>query len=78
MVTIKSILEEREDEKHAKEERDYFKIGVQCLNGLIEFVQKEEKEDETSAEHKKHYKEIADLSEELRDLMKEHMKSYED
>lgn len=75
MVTINNLFE-RDEEKHDKEERDYLKIGVQCLNGLIEFSEKEMKEDEISAEHKKHYEGMVKLSAELRDLLQEHMDSY--
>lgn len=67
-------LHEAEEKDHEKEERDYFKIGVDCLNGLIDYVEKEDNDAEDW--RKEDYKKIAKQSRVLRDLMKKHCKGY--
>jgi len=74
MVTIKTLLEEA-NEKHIKEERDYFEYGIKCLNGLIDFVEKED--DDADDKRKKEYKKIAEQTIKLRDTMQKHVDGYE-
>ena len=77
MVTVKSLLtEEEENEKHVKEEREYFEYGIKCLDGLIQYVEKED--DEADAKRKDEYKKIAEDTRSLRDLMQKHIDGYED
>ena len=75
MVTIKSLLEEA-DEKHVKEERDYFEYGIKCLEGLLQFVEKED--DDADGSRKKEYERIAKETKALKETMQKHIDGYED
>jgi hypothetical protein len=73
-MEIDHILED-DDQKHIEEERKYFEIGIDCLDGLLKYVRKED--DDASAEHKKDYKEIAEQADVLKKMMKDHIESYD-
>ena len=77
MDLVKQVNEETKEpsEKHVKEERDYFEYGVQCLKGLIEFVEKED--DDAESDRKKQYQQIATTSRVLIKELEKHIKSYE-
>lgn len=67
---------EEPTDKHIKEEREYFNIGIDCLEGLIKYVSKED--DDADEQRKKDYKEIAKQSKVLKKMMKDHLDYYKD
>lgn len=76
MVTIKTLLEGETTDKHINEEAEYFGIGLECLEGLIKYVNKEKKGAEDW--RVKHYDKIKEQAEALHKTMKEHLEGYKD
>lgn len=77
MVDEEELTEDEDGDKdHIEEEKKYFNIGIECLDGLIKYVEKED--NDANSRRKKEYKKIAEQSRELRDLMKKHLDGYKE
>lgn len=76
MVTIRKLFEDKTTQKHIDEEAEYFGIGLQCLEGLIKFVNKEKKGAESW--RVEHYNKIRQQAEALHATMKAHLEEYKD
>jgi hypothetical protein len=77
MDLLKAIHEDTKEpnEKHIKEEQDYFKDNIECLNKLVDYVNKEE-ENTVDEGRVKDYSSISKLSKKLVDELQKHLDSY--